>query len=183
MNFRNRLENITLFHLLLIAYAMFICFAVIDISSKVIEHGKYDMDRLLTEIQSEFPRSEITFQNIHIVDNLRRQGRMDPYYDSVYYYIKDNNMHKEPSYLWLMFLIPPIFTLSFLHKLPRRLKIKEFSKISVKTRLAVVGSFVIFIVIIASVFDKFDDNRKTNGFEYKSTELINRVDLNSYLND
>ncbi len=181
------LKNITLFQALLIMSALLICFAATDVITKIIRLNKYDTERLIADIQSNYPNSELTVQNIKVVDNFMKKGtgRGEDYYDSNYFYIKDNQLHKEPSYWWLLFFVPPFIVLS-MFKDPRNLKLKDINTVSDTAWLSALAVFFLFLIVMGFFYWLGGDGEyvygaSTGNFDSKSQWFMSTIDLDNYL--
>ncbi len=180
-------KNITLFQALLIVSALYICFAATDVITKTLQLKKYDIERLLADIQSKYPNSELKVQNIKVVDNFMKRGsaRTTYYiYDSNYFYIKDNQFCKEPSYFWLLFFVPPLIVLTIFND-PRNLKLKDINTVSDMARFSAFGVFFLFLIVMGFFFWMGDDREYVTGgygnFNYSSQEFMSNIDLSKYL--
>lgn len=186
--FIDRLKNITVFQLLLILFFAFVLYSIVDVFIKVQTHRNYDMEKLLADIQKRYPKSELTFQNIRIEDNyLKRHAYStnnsydDTYYETTYFYISNNQLKKEPSFLWVMYLFPSFLCLAIFHEDPRTLKIRKLNKVSTRTWFLVIGSFFISLFIVVSSIDKYE--RKFlhhNTFKSETDAIVNQADLSNY---
>lgn len=184
--FIDRLKNITVFQLLLILFFAFVFYSTIDVFFKVQTHRNYDMEKLLTDIQRKYPKSELTFQNIRIESNdLKRHNFSDryddTYYETTYFYIRNNQLKKEPNFLWVLFLFPSFLFLTIFHEDPRTLKIRKLNKVSTQTWSWVIGCiFISFFIVIGSI-DKYEKKYlHYNTFKNKTDAIVNQVDLSNY---
>lgn len=184
----NLLKEITVYQLMSIAFFMFLTYAVIDVFYKVNEHKKYDMDKILSDIKKEYPKAIVTFQNIKIEGNHAKRtysdnGAPESYYETIYVYIKNNQLKKEPNFIWLLFAFPPLLFLTVFHQDPRTLKIKDLYKVSLHTWSWIIGSVFISIIMSISSFSEgkyVSPYRDFNEFNRETTILLNQINLDNY---
>ena len=187
VNYAERFKNITVYELLQIVFFIFIGYAAMDVFSKIKEHAHYDMQALLLDIQKEYPKSTLTFQNIRIEGNYAKtsyseNGAKETYYESTTVYIEDNQLKKEYNFLWVLCVFPLLLFLSIFHQDPRTLQIKKLGKVSFHTCAWMAGSLFISIVIHFSYTDDYEYRNFTapNQFKNKTTSLLHRIDVSDY---
>lgn len=184
--FIDRLKNITVFQLLLILFFAFVLYSIVDVFFKVQTHRNYDMEKLLADIQKRYPKSELTFQNIRIEDNhLKRHTYSDSYddtyYETTYFYIRNNQLKKEPNFLWVLFLFPCFLILTVFHEDPRTLKIRKLNKVSLRTWSWIIASFVMSFFVLISSIDKYERKHLYhNTFKNETDAIVNQADLSNY---
>jgi hypothetical protein len=185
----NFIKNITVYQVLLILFWVFIAHATFSVFSKIYEHKKYDMEKILFDIKKEFPFSTLNFQNIRIQGNdekrsVSRNGAPDSYYESVHVSIKNDKLQKEANFLWLLFLLPCLLFLMIfeLPRDPRNLKVKNLNKVKPETFLWIFGSLIISLIIAAPTFnDRYSSSHKDlNAFQRETSILLNKINLENY---
>ncbi|PZX09966.1 hypothetical protein LX69_03471 [Breznakibacter xylanolyticus] len=177
-----RFINLTLFQILSFVFFGFVGHATLDIILKTNEMSKYDMQKIMSEIQKEYPGSDITFQNIYIEDNDRRKGTRSRsrfssetyyYYAKNYLYIRNNQFHQEPKYLPLMvflFMLLAFLPMSCLNI--KKIKLKELKNIHFGPA-RVLGIIITAIIVIIFTFD-------VDTFEKSSLQYANQINLSDY---
>jgi len=185
-NLLHYFKNNTVFQVLRIVFFLFLCYACVDVSYKVNELNKYDVNRLLADIQQKYPKSELTFQNIYIEGNHLKEHSYQEHYDETYFeskyvYIKDNKLQQEPNFLWLLYGFAPLMFLTIFHEDPRTLKVKDLNKVSLFTWSWIFGSIIISLIIYNTTENKYHTHRASpNEFKYETEALLNKINLIDY---
>lgn len=180
-----KLKNLTVFQILMMVFYSFLLYAVVDVAQKVHNQRQYDMEKILADIQKQYPKSRLTFQNIHVEDNRLKEHTLgdihdEPYYETVSVCIKDNQLEKEPNFLWVLFCFLPLFFLTIFHEDPRTLKIKDLGKVSMHTCCWIFGSIFLSLIITA-VPDQYEIRKiDPNEFSRETRLLLGKTDLNDY---
>ncbi len=179
-------KHITVYQVLKIIFYLFICYACIDVVYKVIELKKYDTEKLLLDIQKKYPKATLTFQNIAIEGNHLKEHSYEERYDETYFestniYVRNNKLHKEPNFLWVLYGFAPLLFLTIFHQDPRTLKIKDLNKVSLHTSAWIFGSIFFSIIIhFTSEDEYYISNRPRNEFNYETKALIEKTNLDDY---
>jgi len=175
-----QLKNLTVFQFLTIFFCLFIFYAAVDIGLKIREHRKYDMQKIFVDIQKIFPKARLTFQNINIEENQMltnpyARGSDNTYYESYSIYIKNNQLIKEPNFLWLIIFLPILIILSLTLGDIRILKVKDLGKAdSFAYVLIVIFLFCAFIMNIKEIANySFEE-------EYETQYLLDSPNLDPY---
>ena len=184
----HRIQNISVYDFAKTLLFTFIAYAVIDVSWKVMTHRQYDMQRLMKAIQTHFPDTELTFQNIKVVDNdfkgsSTRGGTTTPYKDAQHLYIRNGRLHKEPNYLVVFYLLPLVIIMSVYMITHPGLKVRDIPKIN-KAMLVFMALSMVIILFVVSILPEnkyyFDRYKNPKAFTYEVADICKAINVDDY---
>ena len=93
-------------------------------------HRNYDMEKMLVDIQKEYPKAKLTFQNIYIEENFTSvgstRGNRYDYYKKYTLRVNNNQLQREPNFLWFLMIYPLLIVVAMMLQDIRTLKLKDF---------------------------------------------------------
>jgi len=114
-----------------IFFFILIAFLVLRFCNKIIENRRYDRDKIVTYIKKIYPKSEISFQNIIIIDNdLKYSGGRTSsyYYEQANTYISNGKLRLEPNYSLFYVLFPILIVICVSYPRIKNIRLLELKK-------------------------------------------------------
>lgn len=160
---------------------------MVDVCWKISTHSQYDMQRLTKDIQEYFPASELSFQNIKIVDNDLKvsHGRGSPttYYETQYLYIRNGNLHEEPNFLVVLFLLPMVIIFLVFTLDTPDFKLKDIPKMDNSLKLFLLVALFIMLFSMSMFSENkyyFNKYKNPKAFTFEVEDTRQEINIDDY---
>lgn len=186
-NYNKLINDISVKDVIKLMFLLFITYAVIDVCWKVSTHHQYDMEKLTKDIQEYFPDSELTFQNIKVVDSdfkvSQGRGASTTYQETQYLFIRNGTIREEPDFLVVLFLLPVFIIFSVFTMDDPDIKLKDLPNLDAN----LIGFLVIALFIMlfsASMFSEnkyhLDKYKNPKAFTFEVEDIRKEINIDDY---
>jgi len=145
------------------------------------------MQGLIEDIQEYYPDSRLTFQNIKIVDTdfkvSQGRGASTTYQEAKSLFIRNGSLHREPNFLYILFLTPLVIIFVVFNTGNPDIKLKEIFKMNSFTKLTLLAALGIMILSqLIHPDDKyyFKSYKNTKTFTIQVEGIKKEIDINDY---
>ncbi|WP_158976037.1 hypothetical protein [Cellulophaga sp. L1A9] len=139
------------------------------------------MEKILVNIKKKHPKATLTFQNIEVKIRTKSPSQdkfFESEFDTMYFYIKNNQFEKESDFSLNFYLLPVLF-FSVIFINPKNLKIRELHKKIHPALIIISGITILYILIIINPFEK-NKYSYASLFKHQTTLLLNEMSLDRY---